>query len=131
MGANLAPTILAMAALVAAFGTAIAAILTARGLKAVVRDSATTVGAAVADVKSAQTTNAEANVKNFDAVKAQADVITGHVNSAAAASAAKIDSLEKQVSSLVQQLVELKQTAALLAQSQVVRQVRAEDHLRP
>jgi len=55
--------------------------------------------------------------RKLDNVNAKADVITGHVNSAATASTAKIDSMQKQIEFLTRQIAEGKQTAAVLAQS--------------
>ena len=52
-----------------------------------------------------------------DSVDAKADVITGHVNSAATAAAAKIDALQEEVKRLRDSLAERKETAALLAQA--------------
>ena len=54
--------------------------------------------------------------KKVDTIDAKADVITGHVNSAAAASAAKIDGLQKELLLMRESLAERKETAALLAQ---------------
>jgi outer membrane murein-binding lipoprotein Lpp len=52
-----------------------------------------------------------------DDVSAKADVITGHVNSAASASAAKIDKMQATIDTLTNLLADSKQTAAVLAQS--------------
>ena len=49
-------------------------------------------------------------------VSAKADVITGHVNSAATAANAKIDAMEKEIIALKQLVVDDKEKAALLAQ---------------
>ena len=57
--------------------------------------------------------------KKIDTIGNKADVITAHVNRASAASAAKIDALEKQIVSLTAQLSERKEIAALLAQAVV------------
>lgn len=48
---------------------------------------------------------------------AEAKVITGHVNSSAAAAAAKIDGLEKEIKLLQTSIMDMKTAAALLAQS--------------
>jgi hypothetical protein len=50
------------------------------------------------------------------AVEAKADVIAGHVNSAASASVAKIDALTEQVAQLTALRADEKKTAELLAQ---------------
>jgi hypothetical protein len=52
-------------------------------------------------------------------VDKKADVITGHVNSAAAASAAKIDGLEKEIVLIRSMLADSDKRAALLAQAAV------------
>ena len=56
-------------------------------------------------------------VKKIDAVAVQASVITGHVNSAASASAAKIAALQATIVSLTAMLSKQDERAALLAQS--------------
>lgn len=50
-------------------------------------------------------------------VSSKADIISGHVNSAAAAAAAKIEGLEKEIALLRSTMNEQKQAAALLAQA--------------
>lgn len=77
----------------------------------------TTIGAVIVNIIMAFRTNTKVNE-----VSAKADVITGHVNSAATASTAKIDSLEKQVLALRQLVSEDKEKAALLAQSAAITQ---------
>jgi hypothetical protein len=56
-------------------------------------------------------------IVRVDEVGAKADVISGHVNSAATASTAKIDAMQKQIDQLTRLLADSKQTAAVLAQS--------------
>lgn len=56
-----------------------------------------------------------------DEVKNETKVITGHVNSAATASAMKIDALEKKIEMLVTSAAEKQETAKLLAQSVATR----------
>ena len=50
-------------------------------------------------------------------VYTEAKVITGHVNSAATAAAAKIDALQRELEQIKISAAEMKTTAALLAQS--------------
>lgn len=57
--------------------------------------------------------------KKIDDVKAQAEVIAGHVNSAATTSANTITALREQNQLLTALLAESKNTAALLAQAKV------------
>lgn len=59
------------------------------------------------------------NIIAINRVSAKADVITTHVNSAAQAAVAKIESLQRQVESLTARISEQKQDAALLAQAAV------------
>lgn len=55
--------------------------------------------------------------KAVEKVEQEAKVIAGHVNSAATASTAKIDGLQKEVEQLKSTAAEMKSTAALLAQA--------------
>jgi predicted PurR-regulated permease PerM len=57
------------------------------------------------------------NTKVTQEVSAKADVIKGHVNSAASQSKEKIDALEQHITQLIAQLAQSRETAALLAQS--------------
>lgn len=58
-----------------------------------------------------------ANAQAIAAVDSKAEVITGHVNSAATAAAAKIDALQRELEQLREMLADKKETAALLAQA--------------
>lgn len=58
-----------------------------------------------------------ANSQALSEVKSKADLIEGHVNSAATAAAAKIEALQSEVVALTKVLSENKAIAALLAQS--------------
>lgn len=91
-----------LSALIAAVGTVIVNIITAR--RAAVK---------IEEVK----------VKT-DAVMTEAVAIKGHVNSAAAAAAARIDALEKQIVSLISQAADSKERASLLAQALAVTTAR-------
>lgn len=88
-------TLVALAALVAALGTAISNIITARSITRKVE----AVSVAVAEVDK------------------ETKVITGHVNSAASKAAEKIDALQAEVKRMREEITEKKQEAALVAQS--------------
>lgn len=64
----------------------------------------------------------EAAVKTQE-VKAAVEVVAGHVNSAATASVAKIDALQRQVEESIHQIAELKQIAALREQERLISRV--------
>lgn len=83
----------------------------------------TGVGAAIVNIIVALRTGRqlEENTAITAEVSAKADVITGHVNSAATAAAAKIDALQQELQALRAHLSENKETAALLAQATATR----------
>jgi len=90
-----APTILALAALVASFMTGWAAIITAKSLKR--------------DIKETKETTQESN----QIIK----TVEKSTNSAASASVAKIEGLEQKITMLLSALADSEKRAALLAQA--------------
>ena len=100
----------------------------------------TTIGAVIVNVIVALRTSAKVdtslaatavNSQKIDDVNAKADVITGHVNSAAAAAAAKIDALEKQIVTLTATLAKSDQTAAVRAQSDAIARAGTAEDRKP
>jgi hypothetical protein len=80
----------------------------------------TALGIAVVNIIAARATLKKVSLvaESVEAVHVQGKVIEGHVNSAAAAAAAKIDGLEKEIALLRGIVSGQKETAALLAQAE-------------
>lgn len=102
---------------ITAFGTMLVTVISAIAAAMAANRTARTVG----EVKTAQASNLHTTTTAIGEVAAKAEVISGHVNSAATASVVKIESLESKVALLLEVIAGKDKAAALLAQAEASR----------